>query len=123
MRRYTIRRIGLLSSFKVGCATGTLLMAIWGLCFIPLLLSSFGAMLLGSNEVTADLQQAAGGAVALIVIYLVIVVVQGFASGISAWLSALFYNLIARFIGGLDVELETKQSGTTQQTGTPPWLE
>lgn len=125
-RIYTIRRIGLLSSFKVGCLVGAGFIAVSGICFVPFLFMSSFTMLSSLNsEFGSDLPVAelGGGVVGFVVFFLVLVVVYGVWTGLTAWFYALLYNLIARLAGGLQVELEREKGSTAKNGGPPPWLE
>ncbi|PKO22777.1 MAG: hypothetical protein CVU38_07640 [Chloroflexi bacterium HGW-Chloroflexi-1] len=79
---HTLRRIAVGSAFKVGAALSALLFAVLGF-FVVLLPGIFGASILG-----ALLRDQGGGGAGI-----------GFA--IEAWL----YNIVAGWIGGLEVEL------------------
>lgn len=129
-KRYTIRRFGLLSSFKVGCVWGALIVAIVGLCFVPWLFlsawSTISALLrMNGVDVPADTTSTGGGLLGLIVVYLVLIVFYGLWFGVTTWFYALMYNLVARLIGGFEVELESAKGSTSSGSGrgTPPWLE
>ena len=94
---YTLRSIGVLSCAKImGALYGGL-----GLIFVPfLLLASFGGMLLGSQSS----QPLAGIAVWFIALLMPIVYgVMGFVMGaFTAWI----YNLFAKWLGGVRIELK-----------------
>ena len=119
---YTIRRIGLLSSFKVGCLVGAGFIAVLGLCFLPFVFMSSFTMLSSLNS-DLPVAELGGGIVGFIVFFLVLVVVYGVWTGLTAWFYALLYNLTTRLVGGLQVELEREKNGTLKSSGPPPWLE
>lgn len=100
----TVRRIAVGSAFKVGAVLYALLFAILGLCLVPLWVSGSlaSAGLLG--------EQVRGGGViasclAGILGYIVLIVVYGVLGGIGGAITAFLYNLIAGWIGGLEVEI------------------
>ncbi len=100
----TVRRIAVGSAFKVGAALYALLFAVMGLCLVPLRLSGF----LTSAGLVGERVRGGGvvaGCLIGVLAYIVLIVVYGVLGGIGGALTAFLYNLIAGWIGGLEVEI------------------
>lgn len=114
-----LKRIGVASAFKVGLVLCGILSAVFGLLAFIVQITLFNA-LLNSPNVFIDVQGATAGDVwqamsaigtgALCFLYAMGVVFGAIGGGIGFAVVALFYNLTARWVGGL--EFETFQSGT-----------
>jgi len=109
--RHIIRRVGVVSSMKLGCAVGGLLFAVFG-CFTLLLpgLLGGGSLFMGAFEETGMSPDAFGAGAGMLV-FLVVLYVLGVAfyavfTGLVMALYAFFYNVVARMVGGVEVELE-----------------
>lgn len=96
-----IRRVGVGSAFKVGALVSALLIAVFGIFFV-VLPSLIGASLLGALG-----GNGAGGfgLVTGLLIYFGLIVFYGLLGGIFGALYAFFYNLVARWVGGLRIEV------------------
>jgi len=117
---FTIKRIGVGSAFRVGLVAGAVLAAVTGLLFLLLqgLFFSFIASMMntvpwdgttgrGSLPLAASSGDlfAAFGLAAACVFYVMSVVFSAVFTGIAAALTAFAYNLAARWVGGLEVEM------------------
>jgi hypothetical protein len=103
-RLRTIRRVDLASAFKLGAALGALLWALFGL-----LLVMFGSII--SSMAAAASQRGtgltmAGGVVGSFIFYLILIPVYAIMGGIGAVVYAFLYNLVAGWVGGLQVEID-----------------
>ncbi len=102
---HTLRRIAVGSAFKVGAALSALLFAVLGF-FVVLLPGIFGASILGA--LLRD--QGGGGAFGLgfigsLIVYVLGIVLYWILGGIGFAIEAWLYNIVAGWIGGLEVEL------------------
>ncbi|MGQ9887240.1 MAG: DUF3566 domain-containing protein [Aggregatilineales bacterium] len=116
---FIIKRIGVGSAFRVGLVAGAVLTAITGLLLLllqGLFLSYIGSMIQtarpaeavdGSLPLSVGLGNflATFGLVTACVFYVMSVVFSAVFTGIAAALMAFAYNLVARWVGGLEVEL------------------
>jgi hypothetical protein len=102
----TIRRIGVGSAFRVGALLSALLSLIVGLP-IALMQGLFVTTIVSSAGLNArDVLPLFGGSTLGIVCFWVgSVVAAGLFGGVFAAISALLYNWVAGWIGGLEVEL------------------
>lgn len=113
--RLVLRRVGVLSSLKVGCVLGGLLFAVIG-CFIlllPGLIGGGGTLVAALTKETGINPETLGAGVGvfgiLAVTYVVGVLAYSVITGISLALYALIYNIVAKLAGGLEVELEEER--------------
>ncbi len=117
---FTIRRINIASAFRVGLVGGAVMAAVTGLLFILLqgLLFSFLVSLMDLAALNGVSDSAAIGDASsfsssfavfslatVCVLYAAVVVFAAVSGGISAALTAFVYNLTARWIGGLEIEI------------------
>lgn len=106
-QRVQIRHISLGSAFKIGMVLSALLFAIFGMVF----LLGAGAMgtLLGAAMPNASPQEMASGMglglVGGVIGYIAGIFVYGILGGIGFALNALFYNIVAGMVGGIEVDL------------------
>ena len=115
----TLKRIGLNSAFKVGAMIGLITSTLTGLLMVglqALFVSALsGLVVLSTNSSgfsmgsasrsSADLINALGLA-GLCIFYISFIVFSTIAGGLGGILWAFAYNLGARWIGGLELELE-----------------
>ncbi len=99
----TLKRIGPGSAFKVGLVTYAILGLVVGACF------AFFSMIAGSLAGLAG-QQASAGARAFgfgmgLGAIIVMPIMYGIIGGIGGALGALVYNLVAGWVGGLEVDI------------------
>lgn len=117
---FTIKRIRVGSAFRVGLVAGAVFAAITGLFFLllqGLFLSFITSM---SNSVTWNSAAGSGSSAlsassgnffaafslaAACIFYVVSVVFSAVFAGIGAALAAFAYNLAARWVGGLEIEM------------------
>ncbi len=118
-----IRRVGIGSAFKVGAMVSALLIAILGglvLILYLIVTVALGAVFAGATEeLGAGLGFATLSAVGLIVGYIVQILVGGVVGGITYALAALVYNIIAGWVGGIEIELEPPRVAATPQPYMP----
>ena len=101
-----VKRIGALSAGKVTGAIYALIGLIFGVIFalVSLLGIAIGSLVSNSaDSSTAALLSGGGVAVASIIILPVFYGVLGFITGL---ISAFLYNVVAGFIGGIEVDVE-----------------
>ena len=99
MRKLT--RISPGSAFKVGLIVYGLLFAIFGL--IGLLLTSLGVRALRSFLNIGGIGFFRG-----LLVYIVSVVLYGVLGGVISAITAAIYNVVARWTGGLEVQLSSE---------------
>ncbi len=101
----TIRHISAGSTFKVFAVIYGLLTAIFGCLFfvLPGLLSSSLLSTLVRDE--RSLAIFGGGTVAIVVIYVFAIAAVAILQGIVAAIAALIYNIVAAWVGGIQVDL------------------
>jgi hypothetical protein len=114
-----LKRIGVGAAFKVGLVLGGMMSAVLGLIAFLFQLTVFNAIMnIATIEVyspgrtAGEISQvlSAIGTGTLCFLYVMGVVVGAIFGGIGFALVALFYNMTARWVGGL--EFETFQSGS-----------
>ena len=106
------RRLTYVAPLPIGKIFGVLY-ALFGLIFIPFFaiagLAGLFAETGQNNAAGAGLM--AGGMIAMAVIFPIMYGIMGFLGGV---IFAAMYNLIARWIGGLEFEVENVPDATTQ---------
>ena len=108
----TIKKINVGSAFRVGAIVSGLLYTVIGLLLsvMPFLfLSMFSNSFVYTND--PQLNELIGfagtaGALSLICAYLVGIVFAAIIGGIGFALTAWFYNLASRWVGGIEIELQ-----------------
>jgi len=103
----TIRRVSTLSAFKVGAVLSALLFGVFGF-FIILIPSLFGASLLGAAF--GDGSVFGTGFLISLVWYALFIVIYAIIGGIVGAIDAFLYNIVASWIGGLQIELSESAS-------------
>ena len=96
-----ILRVGVLSSAKISCA----LYGIMGLIFVPIFLIIGAAGLL-----TGQKEQAAVGAMTGLFLAIMMPLLYAGMGFVIGALSAVIYNLVAGWIGGIEIELAPVRS-------------
>jgi Na+-driven multidrug efflux pump len=116
--RTTLKRIEVGSAFRVGVILYGLLFAVFGLLFVlfqSLLLNSLTNLMRSSNFDSPNLPNTSAllgvSVLSLLCFYGVGIVAAAIFGGIQMAILAVFYNLTARWIGGLSVELQTDDAG------------
>ncbi len=112
MSRKQIRSVDPISAGKVGCIWGLILATVFGCftVFLPMMvMPSFLAAMMPEQQ--DALQVMGGGFLASLFTYLVFIVLQGVTTALLGLLGALFYNLVARLVGGVVVHLEDESAG------------
>ena len=104
----TIRRIGIASAFKIGAILSALVWAVLGLFWLVLMNLVFSAMGSMSVQDTGDsFGLMAGFSIATsCIFYFVNIALNAIIGGIGGALFAALYNLVAGWVGGIEVELE-----------------
>ncbi len=96
----TIRRVDLASAFKVGAILSAMFWAVFGLFFVM-----FGSVI--SSMAAASGQRGAGlPMVGGFMAYLMGIVMYAIFGGIFTVIYAFMYNLVAGWVGGLQVEID-----------------
>ncbi len=116
-----LRRIGINSAFKIGAIMGLITAIISGLLVVSmqaLFMSLFtglmslsvdsGSFSSGLSGTDIEMMNAFGLA-GLCIFYVVYIVFSTIAGGIGGVILALAYNLSARWVGGLELEVETEE--------------
>ncbi len=115
-----LKRVGINSAFKIGAMIGLITSFISGALLVgmqALFVSAFASLIASSLDTTdvassinpADLNFITSfGLAGLCVFFLVYVVFSTIGGGIGGVIWALAYNLGARWVGGLELELETE---------------
>ncbi len=98
-----LRRIDVLSAFKVGASLTALVWAILGLFFVLLSICGAGLMSSTFNRSGGILT---GGIVGSLVFYVILVVVYAIVGGVVGALYAWLYNVTVNWTGGLQVDIE-----------------
>jgi hypothetical protein len=119
MATMMVKRIGVLSLAKVQgvvmAAVGLIIGLIYGLFFMI-----FGAVMMSAGGKGSGSAAAGGvvGGLAMMIFIPVFYALLGFALGA---LSAFIYNVAANAIGGLELELESKDAGFQPPPPPEPW--
>lgn len=98
-----VRRVGVLSAFKVGVLVNAVLYLVFGVLFVVPFVLLGGLSLLdgrGSSQAFAAVSLAGG-----CFMYAALVVFGAFAGGVMTAIMAAIYNLISGWVGGLEIEL------------------
>jgi hypothetical protein len=102
----TLRSISVGSVFKVTFVIYALLLGLFG-CLFMVLPGLFGASLLGGlGGRDSGLALFGGSFIGILISYILLVVFGAFLQGIVTVIAALIYNLAARWVGGIQVELQ-----------------
>ena len=98
----TLKRVGPGSAFKVGLVVYALLGVFVGIC-VALFSMVAGSLtgMMGPDATTAKMMGFGMGFGAI----LIFPIMYGIAGGISGAVGALIYNLVAGWVGGLEVEI------------------
>lgn len=102
---FHIRHIGVFSAFKVGCLTTALSLTGLFLCMMITILPF-------AIVTRVDMRPWIAGITITPLIFIVAAIVYGFGPGLVLAYHAIIYNIIARFFGGLVVNLEREQAST-----------
>lgn len=94
--RRVLKSIGVGSAAKIGAVTSALMWAVLGLFFVM-----FGSILASALPNGQGGAGAAGG----IMMYIIMIPMYAIFGGIGGALYALFYNLVAGWVGGLEIEV------------------
>ena len=101
----TIRHVAVGSAFKVGAALSALVFAVLGF-FVVFLPGLFGASILGALLGNEGGHGAFGvGFVGGLIAWIVGIVVYAIAGGIGGAIYAWLYNIVAGWVGGLEVDI------------------
>jgi len=119
-----IKRVSVSSAFKIGALTTGLLFAVFGLLialiqipfFAMIASSSSSSSFSGSSSFSNSQMAGAGGIAMICVFYFCGLFVYAIMGGIWFACAAFFYNLVAGWVGGLEVELD--DGGRSASMGT-----
>lgn len=103
MKRLT--RISPGSAFKVGFTTYALLFGIFGLFGLLLAFLGVGALRDLLDVGRMGIGRMGAGIVGALIGYIIGVVLYGLVGGVMSAITALIYNLVAKWTGGLRIEL------------------
>lgn len=113
----TLKRIDVQSAFRVGIVLYGLIFAVFGLFFVVMqglffsALSRSGSFTVNGRTSSFDIGAFMGmGILSLLCFYVIGLVVAAIFGGIQTAIFAWLYNLTAKWIGGIKVELETPES-------------
>jgi hypothetical protein len=121
MATMVIKRIGVLSLAKMQAMVmlvfGLLIGILYGLFFMAL-----GGMMMSLDPSGRSSGGAAGGFIGGIMIMILSPIIYGILGFIAGAISALVYNAAAKFVGGIEMDLENVASpyGASPQYGAPP---
>lgn len=108
---YTIKRVGIGSAFRVGAVSSALVWAVFGILFVLWMLAIGSAVDSTTNSFSntnsSDFAEISGGFT--IFFYLCMIPIQAVIGGIMGALYAFIYNIVAGWVGGLELELEQRQ--------------
>lgn len=124
----TLKRVGINSAFKIGAMIGLITSLISGALLVgmqALFVSTFTGLISSSLDSTdmpyinpAELNFiTAFGLAGLCVFFIVYIVFSTIAGGIGGIIWGLAYNLSARWVGGLELELETEPGKRKRPAG------
>lgn len=105
----TLRRISPGSVFKVSFVVYALIVAVFGCLFfvLPMLLLGGAALpFMDSDNVLGSVGAMTGGAVGVIIVYILMVVLGGLVQAIVMAIAAVIYNLVAGWVGGIRYEVQ-----------------
>lgn len=113
---FLVTRVGIGSALKIGAVASALAWAVFGLIGIGfqfLLINSIGSMSLTTTGSSADIEafravQGVGIGV-LCIVYFGGIIGAAIAGGITGAVYAWMYNLAARFVGGLEIQLQRNE--------------
>lgn len=126
MATMVIKRLGVLSIAKMQAMImlvfGIIIGVIYGLMFM-----AFGAMIMSMEPSGRGSGGAAGagagGFIGGLMVMIFVPIVYAIIGFIAGAIGALVYNAAAKFVGGIEMDLEnvvTSPYGATPQYGTPP---
>jgi Na+-driven multidrug efflux pump len=108
----TIKRINIASAFRVGALVSIVVALITGLLLV-LFQSLFTTAMVRLFSINSGVNYQSGidtftafSAVTACIFYIMYVVFAGIFGGIGTAVTALAYNLVAGWVGGLEVELD-----------------
>ena len=119
MAKVQIKRMGVFSCAKIYSITlaamGLIIGVIYGLIFMVV----GGAMMAGGGR---DSGMAGGSSIVIgLVMMIAIPVFYGIIGFIGGIVGALVYNVAAGVVGGLELEIENMDGGTTYAPPAPNW--
>lgn len=102
-----IRKVSPLSVLKIVAVIYGLMFAVFG-CLFMVIPGILGAGIIGDLASEAGLRSLRGGTiVAVLLAYVVGILIAGLTAGVSAAIAALLYNLVSRYVGGVEVEIDS----------------
>lgn len=113
----TIKRIRVGSAFKIGAIFSVLTWAVFGVIFVLLPSSMFSLYSVNNFNATAPSNSlSTAGLASCGIFYFVGLALYGVVGGIGAAVGAFLYNLVANWVGGLEVELESLEKPKRTET-------
>lgn len=100
----TVRRLGVLSVFKITAVIYGLMFAVFG-CLFLVLPGLIGSSLLGGMAEESGLGLFGGGIVATLIAYVGGIFLFSLIYGVISAIGAVIYNLVAGWIGGIEVDI------------------
>lgn len=104
MNKLRIKKIDILSAAKMYAVMGAVIGLIIGIIY-GLFVIVFGAMMMGMGQ--KESMAAGGGSIVMGIVMMIafpiIYAIFGFISGI---IGALIYNIFAKMVGGIEIEVE-----------------
>jgi Transmembrane domain of unknown function (DUF3566) len=119
----TIKRIGVGSAMKVGALLYALLFTVFGFIILGLQSLTLNALTSalnqqGSSSGISSGGLMAGGLAAFCIFYVLGVIFAAIGGGIGGAVTAFLYNLVANWVGGLQVELSSLSADKPKRTVT-----
>jgi len=103
-----LRRIGILSAIKIGCAVSIVLGFIIGIAWGMMFIFFSSAIALALDRPVPGI-----GIAALVIMPVIGMIVYGFLGTVFSFLFTLLFNLSAGILGGLEIEIEFIQKENT----------
>ena len=102
-----IRKVSPLSVLQVVAVIYGLMFAIFG-CLFMVIPGILGAGIIGDLASEAGFGNLGGGTIVVVLLtYVVAILIAGLTAGVSAAIAALLYNLVSRYVGGVEVEIDS----------------
>jgi hypothetical protein len=118
MQKMVIKRVGVLSWAKIQAVIMLVFGLIIGVIY-GLILMTFGAMMSSLGSSTRGTGEAAGGAFIIGLMAMIFMpIVYGIIGFIAGAIGAFVYNSAAKFVGGMELEMEAV---ATQYGSQPPY--
>jgi hypothetical protein len=119
MQKMVIKRVGVLSVAKIQAMIMLVFGIIIGVIY-GLIVMTFGAMMMGATGRGGG--EAAGGLIVGLMTMIFVPILYGVIGFVAGAIGAFVYNAAAKFVGGLEIEMEAAmpQYGAQPPYGTQP---